>query len=204
MKLFQVKNRFNHSEISFMALIDVISYDNSEGDLREIYDDLIKKRGKLAAVHTIQSLNPGSIVHHMNLYMHIMFGKSPLKRYQREMIAVVVSAANRCPYCIIHHGAALNHFWKDRERVQRLSADFTSAGLDIADEALAAYSYSLTATPEKHPSSQLINNMKDAGLTDREILDASLVVAYFNFVNRMVSGLDVDIEADQGEGYYYD
>ena len=81
-----------------MPYINVIQHNEAEGHLKEIYDDLVEKRGKLAEIHKIQSLNPESIVNHMDLYMTIMFSKSPLKRYQREMIAVVVSARNECHY----------------------------------------------------------------------------------------------------------
>ena len=79
-----------------MAYIDYIEYENAEGELKEIYDGLIGSRGKLANIHKIQSLHPKSITAHMKLYMELMFAKSPLKRYQREMIAVVVSRNNNC------------------------------------------------------------------------------------------------------------
>ena len=44
-----------------MSKIEIIEYEDSTGLLKEIYDDLIRKRGKLAEVHKIQSLNPESI-----------------------------------------------------------------------------------------------------------------------------------------------
>lgn len=66
-----------------MPNVEVIQPENAEGQLKESYDDLIKSRGKIAEVHKIQSLNPASIVNHMNLYMTIMFGQSPLKRVHR-------------------------------------------------------------------------------------------------------------------------
>jgi hypothetical protein len=78
-----------------MARIKVIQENEAQGELQEIYQDLIQSRGKLAEVHKIQSLNPKTILSHMNLYMDIMYGQSPLKRAQREMIAVVVSVANK-------------------------------------------------------------------------------------------------------------
>ena len=34
----------------------------------------------------------------MQMYRAVMFGDSPLLRHQREMLAVVVSRANRCRY----------------------------------------------------------------------------------------------------------
>ncbi len=71
-----------------MARINVIEPGNATGRLREIYDDIIEKRGKLADVHKIQSLRPESIVKHMDLYMEIMFTKSELSRAEREMFQI--------------------------------------------------------------------------------------------------------------------
>jgi len=93
-----------------MAFIDIIKPDEATDSLKKIYAELKQKRGKLARIHKIQSLNPRTIVTHMDLYMSIMFSKSPLSRAQREMMAVVVSAANQCEYCQLHHGEALNRY----------------------------------------------------------------------------------------------
>jgi uncharacterized peroxidase-related enzyme len=139
-----------------------------------------------------------------SMYMTIMFGKSPLRRYQREMIAVVVSVENDCKYCINHHGQALNHFWKDEDRVWTLAKDFTKAGLDTKDTALCRYAQDLTSRPGKVSESDQINELKANGIEERALLDAALVTAYFNFVNRIVLGLGVQLEKDRGQGYDYD
>ena len=187
-----------------MPYINVIQHDESEGRLKKIYDDLLTKRGQLAEIHKIQSLNPESIVNHMDLYMTIMFGKSPIKRYQREMIAVVVSAANNCEYCINHHGEALNHFWKDAERVNQLSVDFDVLDLSDTDRALCHYAYDLTAHPEMVSEDDHIQELLRNGIEERALLDANLAISYFNFVNRIVIGLGVQLEKDGGRGYEYD
>ena len=186
-----------------MAFIQVISHEQSDGRLKEIYDGLVQKRGKLAEVHKIQSLNPESIIKHMDLYMEVMFGKSPLRRYQREMMAVVVSAANQCEYCITHHAEALLHFWKDSEQVSQLMEDFNQAPLNSSDLALCQYALALTRRPEEVRIKD-VSILKDAGFDDRAVLDAALVISYFNFVNRMVLGLGVALEEDGGKGYDYD
>lgn len=64
-----------------MAFIKVIQHSESGGALKEVYDHLLETKGKLAEVHKIQSLNPKSIMNHMDLHMTIMFGKSLLKWY---------------------------------------------------------------------------------------------------------------------------
>ena len=186
-----------------MAYIDVTSYNDSEGKLREIYDGLIESRGKLADVHMIQSLNPESIVNHMDLYMTIMFGKSPLRRVQREMMAVVVSKNNDCDYCQMHHAAAVNHYWKDEGKIEQLKADYSQLDLSEVDMQLCHYAKELTKNPN-HQNEESIQKLKDLGLTDRAILDATLVISYFNFVNRIVLGLGLNVNEEELEGYNYD
>lgn len=186
-----------------MSTIRVIPYEGAEGELKAIYDDLIKKRGKLAAVHTIQSLNPATIIAHMELYMTIMFSHSPLSRAQREMIAVVVSTANGCDYCQQHHGAALNNYWKDDARVQLLGRNYQTAGLNGNDTLLCRYAIDLTLHPHDTGREKETERLREGGFDDRAILDATLVVSYFNFVNRIVLALGVEAEERAGEGYNY-
>ncbi len=185
-----------------MAYIEVIQHEDAEGELKEIYDNLVKTRGKLAEVHKVQSLNPKSIVAHMELYLHIMFKKSPLKRYQREMIAVVVSVTNNCRYCMTHHGDALNHYWKSQEKIDALAADYNLLALTEEDWLLCELAKALTQNPSSIEEERMAR-MKAQGLSDRAILDATLIIAYFNFVNRMVLGLGVHLEEEGGKGYKY-
>ncbi len=187
-----------------MARIRVVEPAVAEGELAAIYEELTSSRGKLAEVHKIQSLNPASIRDHMNLYMTVMFSHSPLTRAQREMMAVVVSAANDCPYCIAHHAEALDHYWQNRKRVERL-ADVGARldGLSDRERALCSYASLVTREPGSADAATIQEELRRCGLDDRAILDATLVVSYFNFVNRMVLALGVDLEEEAG-GYRYD
>lgn len=188
-----------------MAHIKVIQHEEAEGALKDIYDDLVKSRGKLAEVHKIQSLNPATIVAHMDLYMKIMFGKSPLRRYQREMMAVVVSVCNNCLYCTKHHAEAVLHFWKDEAKVEQLTKDYTQLDLPEADFLWCVLAEQLTKDPSKTTKERYLQPLKALGIEDRAILDATLVIAYFNFVNRIVLGLGVHLEAEDGAtGYHYE
>lgn len=185
-----------------MPNIQVIEPNEAEGLLNDIYCDLIKTRGKVASVHKIQSLNPQSIIDHMALYQTIMFGKSPLRRVVREMMAVVVSASNECNYCITHHAEAVQHYWKDADRVLQLEKDYTQCELKPVEMLLCEYAEDLTKNPGTHNGEKWANTLREEGLEDKAVLDAALVVAYFNFVNRLVISLGVALEENPG-GYNY-
>lgn len=183
-----------------MSKIKVIEYNEATGRLKEIYDDIIKKRGKLAEVHKIQSLRPESIVKHMELYLEIMFSKSELSRAEREMMAVITSVANNCFYCQTHHSEALLHYWKNEDKIKHLINNFQNADLNARELALCNFSYTLTKQPD-HPD--IFNILKTESFSDAAILDATLVVAYFNFVNRMVLTLGVETNENEKSGYVY-
>ena len=186
-----------------MAHIKIIDFESAEGRLYDVYKQVIDKRGKLAEVHKIHSLNPESLLGHINFYMTVMFGKSPLTRARREMIGVLVSSCNKCHYCVMHHSASLNHYWKDKEKIRKLTDDYQNADLSESDVAICNYAVKLTQKPASSEIPQLIEELRNKGLSDQTIHDVALVTSYFNFVNRIVLGLGAELEEDEGRGYKY-
>lgn len=81
-----------------MAWIKMIYEGEAEGKLKEMYEKLIEPWGGVDNIMKIHSLNPPSLTGHYELYKTLMHRRSDLTRVQREMIAVVVSALNRCEY----------------------------------------------------------------------------------------------------------
>ncbi len=185
-----------------MARIQIIHEDEATGQLAEIYNDLLKSRGKLANVHKIHSLHPDSLVAHMDLYMTLMFKKSPLKRYQRELLGVVTSHNNHCAYCVKHHAEALNFYWKDEEKTRHVATKYHVMDLPRSDELLCQFAEELTRSPGSKKTAHIVDQLKKEGMSDRAVLDATMIIGYFNFVNRIVLGLDVEEEEHTG-GYNY-
>lgn len=183
-----------------MSWIEEIEVSKAEGKLAQVYADLLEKRGKVANILQVHSLNPDVMSSHLDLYMNIMFGKSGLSRAEREAIAVVVSATNECAYCVNHHTEALRRYIKDEDILQTLaSAD----GLEVLEPRLGnivIHAEKLTSAPSAMTESDL-DPLRIEGLSDQDILDITLVVAYFNFVNRIALGLGVSHSAEELTGY---
>lgn len=81
-----------------VAHLPYVSRLDASPQLATLYDRYSAPNGDLDNIIKIHSLNPPSMEHHVVLYAHLMRGRSPLTREQREMIAVVVSAENDCFY----------------------------------------------------------------------------------------------------------
>jgi uncharacterized peroxidase-related enzyme len=186
-----------------MPWIKETELNDAKGELKEIYDEIISTRGKLSNILKIHSLNPKAMKNHLDLYLSIMFNKSTLKREDKEIIAVVVSSANKCDYCINHHKEALMHYWKNPLKLQALiQQNLETAKLSDKQQAIASYAIKLTINPNEMNESD-IKNLHQNGFTDEEILDITLIVSYFNFVNRIVLGLGVEFTEKEMKGYKY-
>lgn len=81
-----------------MAFIDYISEGAAPAALAEAYARHRNRRGGVDNILRIHGPSPRSMDAHVGLYRALMFEASPLTRAQREMLALVVSAANRCHY----------------------------------------------------------------------------------------------------------
>jgi uncharacterized peroxidase-related enzyme len=188
--------------VSRPAWIEVVGEEHADGALREAYDYVAGRRGKLSNIMRVHSLNPGVMRAHMDLYLAVMFGRSKLSRATRELVAVVVSAANECRYCVHHHAEALNHYWKDQALIERLLGDFRAVALPPKETTMLEYAVKLTKEPGAITHDDF-ETLRAAGLGDDEILDLNLIVDYFNFVNRIAIGLGVEDSEEEAQGYQY-
>lgn len=185
-----------------MSWISVVDEADATGKVKRIYEEILRKRGKISNIMKIHSLNPDAMKEHMKLYLTLMFGSSGLPREERELIAVVVSTVNRCEYCINHHAEALNHYWKNNELTQKLIQDYKSIALLDRKCKMLDYVVKLTKTPYAIEQAD-IDSLRKSGFSDEDILNINLITCYFNFVNRIALGLGVNFSSDEIKGYNY-
>ena len=81
----------------------------------------------------------------------------------------------------------------DQALVDRFAKDWRMAGLDRATKSLLAYTERLTTDPGNSGPGD-IAVLRQNGWDDRAIHDATQIVSYFNYINRIADGLGVEPE----------
>lgn len=111
-----------------------------------------------------------------------------LDEADREMIAVVVSAYNRCTYCIVSHGhalrVALGGDLAAEVLADRIATNWRHAELDERRQAICAYAEKLTANPHLMTEADL-EELAAVGLDRDEVWDVVEIASMYNFTNRM-------------------
>jgi len=82
---------------------------------------------------------------------------------------------------------------KDDALVQQLIDDYRQAGISDRDRAMLDYVVKLTLEPWNVQQAD-VEHLRQAGFTDREILDINQITGYYAYVNRLADGLGVELE----------
>lgn len=107
-----------------------------------------------------------------------------LSAAEREMVAVAVSMANGCLYCLVAHGAALRQELGDAVQADRITLDYRRAGLDQRRRAVLDYAIKVTRTPAECDQGD-IDALMSLGLSLEEVWDVAELAAMYNFTNRL-------------------
>jgi len=181
-----------------MAWIRTIEHNEAEGALREEYDKAVRRAGRVYNIVKIMGLRPSHLKASIDLYRSLMHEPSTLTRSQREMLAVVVSLVNRCHYWIEAHAADLRAEVGDSDVVDLFKRDWRTTGLAPPDLALMEFAEKMTRTPWAMAPEDL-DRLRGHGFQDLAISDATQIIAYFNYINRIADALGVDLEPDMAQ-----
>lgn len=171
-----------------IARLHVPDEEDVPAEVKELWALPLEKLGFVPNVLRVFALRPKHLLGWWAYYDELLRGESGLTKAQREMIAVVVSVANHCHYCIVSHTAALRKLTKDPDLVDRLATGYKYADLDPRDRAMLDFAVKLTEASDRCTDGD-VQALRDAGWKDEEIMDIAQVAAMFNFTNRLASGL---------------
>jgi uncharacterized peroxidase-related enzyme len=147
-----------------------------------------EKLGFVPNVLRFYALRPSRLLAWNAHYEEAMKGDSTLTKAEREMIAVVVSVANSCAYCIAAHSAALRKLTRDAPLADQIATDHVQAGISERMKRALDYAVKLTRSPQTMAEED-VQRLRDEGWTDEDVMDITEVTALFNFSNRLASGL---------------
>jgi uncharacterized peroxidase-related enzyme len=158
-------------------------------DLAKYLRVCAERLGLVPNVLRAYALKPGRLRHFIAFYNDLMLGDGTrLSLLEREMIAVVVSSANRCYYCVVAHGQAVRELSGDPELGEVLAVNWRLARLPARQRRMLAFAHRLTVEPEAIGDADRAA-LRRAGFSARDIFDIAEVASFFNYTNRMASAL---------------
>jgi uncharacterized peroxidase-related enzyme len=170
--------------VARVSWFPVPAEDQLPEDLQGLFRKARKRIGFVPNVFVSYSFRPERLRTWFAHFKSLHEPTDNLSAADREMIAVVVSMANGCLYCLVAHGAALREALRDPVLGDRITLDWRRADLDERRTAICAYVEKLTRTP-REMTREDVEGLLAVGLTQEEAWDVAEVAAMYNFTNRM-------------------
>ncbi len=156
----------------------------------------IKKNQRLAEVFA--KFNTGIEKPLMQFHEVLMRSEdSPFSEAERELLAAYVSGVmNDCGYCLNIHSLVAVEFGVEEGLLERLLNDINTSGVDEKLKPVLRYVKKLTLTPYKMLEADT-EAIFEAGWDERALYDALLICCTWNFMNRFVEGVGIELSPEE-------
>ena len=184
-----------------MSWIHMIPFEKATGKLKQLYNRIKKPDNNIDHVLQVHSLRPHTLSGHLSLYKNVLHHPdNTFDLWFLELIGTYTSYLNQCDYCYKHHFKGMKKALANDTLAHQIKSAITNDEFDTLltekQHVLLEYTKILTLSPNQL-SESYINEIKALDISDGELLEVNQVVSYFNYANRTVLGLGVQLEKEQ-------
>lgn len=157
---------------------------------RAYFDLCREKVGFVPNVFRAQARDPERFRRYSAYRNDLMRSNRGITPVEREMVAVTVSSANRCHYCLVAHGQALRQLSGDPALAETIALNYRAADLSQRHRAMLDLAWKLTLMPGEVVEADR-QALRSAGFDDDGIAEIVEVAAFYNMTNRYAIGLGI-------------
>jgi uncharacterized peroxidase-related enzyme len=186
---------FTNESLEWAAWLDVVDLDHATAEQIAVLEESHPK-AKVSDYYRFLVHQPEILRQRSAAFNAIMYAPGGLARAERELSTTVVSRLNGCVYCASVHAQRFEQLAKRNDVIRQVFADPHSAGTTAREQAIARFSAALTEHPNEIRADHL-QALREAGLTDAEMLDLIHSIAIFAWANRLMLNLGEPVFPEQ-------
>jgi uncharacterized peroxidase-related enzyme len=164
-------------------------------ETQRYFDICVEKLGFVPNVLRAYAFDIDKLNAFTAFYNDLMLAPSGLTKLEREMIAVTVSAENKCFYCLVAHGAAVRQLSGDPHLGEALVMNYRVADITPRQRAMLDFAVQMTRASATIEETHR-DTLRAHGLSERDIWDLAAVAGFFNMSNRIASATAMVPNAD--------
>ena len=189
------RNGFTSETLDWKAWLEVLNPDTATPEQQHVLE-VSHPKAKTMDFYLLLGRQPEVLMERSQAFNAIMYAPGGLSRAEREVAATAVSRSNGCVYCASVHAQRFEQLAKRNDVMAQLFDEPDTAGTNARERAIIQAALVLTRAPGQFGLSQ-VQALRDAGLTDQEILDMLHSAALFGWANRLMLNLGVEIYLNQ-------
>lgn len=185
------RNGFTSETLGWKAWLEVLNPETATPEQQHVLE-VSHPKAKSMDFYLLLARQPQVLLERSQAFNAIMYAPGGLSRAEREVAATAVSRSNGCVYCASVHAQRFEQLAKRNDVMAQMFDDPDTAGTNARERAIIQSSLALTRTPGSF-GVQNVQPLRDAGMSDLEILDMLHSAALFGWANRLMLNLGVEI-----------
>ena len=172
-----------------MAIITAPSQADITGLMARLYAQDIEDLGYVGSHTKVLALNPEAYAAGDNLFDAI---SSSMDKRRYELVTLAASLGVRSKHCRLAHGGKSLELI-EYDQLVRIARDYTNAGLSPAEVAMMRFAEKISRAAESMTDADS-QRLRDAGFSDREIVDITFAAAARNYFSRAIQALAIPVD----------
>ncbi|KKI13984.1 alkylhydroperoxidase [Comamonas thiooxydans] len=185
------RNGFTSETLDWKAWLQVLDPRTATPEQQHVLE-VSHPKAKSMDFYLLLARQPQVLLERSQAFNAIMYAPGGLSRAEREVAATAVSRSNGCVYCASVHAQRFEQLAKRNDVMAQLFDEPETAGTNARERAIIQASLTLTRAPGGF-GPQNLQPLRDAGLSDLEILDMLHSAALFGWANRLMLNLGVEL-----------
>ena len=185
------RNGFTSETLGWESWLEVLNPETATPEQQHVLE-VSHPKAKTMDFYLVLARQPQVLLERSQAFNAIMYAPGGLSRAEREVAATAVSRSNRCVYCASVHAQRFEQLAKRNDVIAQLFDEPDTAGTNARERAIIQASLALTRAPGSF-GKQNLQPLRDAGLSDLEILDMLHSAALFGWANRLMLNLGVEL-----------
>ncbi len=170
-----------------MSYVSQVPEEQAGPQLKPLYQQIRQAMGFVPNYFQALGRQPAVIEAQLALSANVL-KDGALSKKVKEEIGLVVSGLNTSSYCVAIHMEVLRSLGVEKAVGRKLTTDYASAPVEAGVQVLFRFADKLTRMPGEIAPED-VQALRQAGWDEDALVEAVLAVAFFNFINRVSTGL---------------
>lgn len=186
-----------------MAMIPYPDDDNLSNDQSVLFENAKALMGRLANAVRMGGHSPKVMQPLMGFMVaalrHEVSGVLPMNI--KALAILKTSTINGCAYCIGHNSTLGRGLGFSDDKIEAITGDYQNSELfTAAEKAAIAWAECLTKIDYQQGRGKAVKDELKKHFSEPQIIEITMVSGFFNFWNRFVDGLEIDLESEDSVG----
>jgi len=168
-----------------MAYIKLCKYEEMTPDIQAKAKPILEKTGKLGEIFELLALDEKIYTATDNMVQNYLLKETRLPYNTKERIALLVSIENNCTMCVDVHKNIAKMLGMSEKQVEETLNGIDAIDCEAHEKVLLRLCLKATSKENYKIIQEDIDEVKNAGYRELEILEAIAIVGYFNYINTL-------------------